>query len=298
MKIIRKIEEIRKYSIKNKSEGKKIGFVPTMGALHDGHLSLIEKSLSLSDITIVSIFVNPLQFGVNEDFDSYPRNLETDKEILSNFNIDVLFLPEINEFVGPDFSTIVNVGEIVKKFEGVSRPQFFLGVATIVSKLFLATLPDYAFFGQKDYQQSLVVRKLSKDLNFLTEIIVSPIIRESNGLAMSSRNDYLTKNERDLAGVIFSAIDNTKTFINKGENNRKRINSLLHTRLRNVEEIKIDYACAATADELEEPEYFDEGENIVLLVAVYIGKVRLIDNSIVRLPIKAFNQNTEFKEGL
>ncbi len=286
MKTISKISEMQKLADSIRSEGKTIAVVPTMGYLHQGHLSLIKTAKKLSDIVITTLFVNPTQFAPNEDFEAYPRDLDKDSELASENGTDYLFAPEISDMYPKGFKSDINIGIVTENFEGEKRPSHFSGVATVVAKLFNITKPHFAIFGQKDYQQTLVIKKLVKDLNFDLEVIVSPTIRESNGLAMSSRNSYLTPVERKKAGIIFVALEEARHAIEKGETERKIINAILQKTLRQVPEIRIDYAMCADANDLSSPELFLAGDKIVLLVACYLGKTRLIDNSVVEVPSK------------
>ncbi|MEN6295969.1 MAG: pantoate--beta-alanine ligase [Chloroherpetonaceae bacterium] len=284
MEIIKNAKEMQSISLKLKAEGKTIAIVPTMGFLHEGHLSLIDKARELTDIVITSLFVNPKQFAPNEDFESYPRDFEHDKNMLEARNVDYLFAPDISSMYPIGFSTSIHISKITEVFEGASRPTHFDGVALVVLKLFEITRSDYAIFGQKDYQQTLVIKRLIEDLNLPVSMIVCPIFREPNGLAMSSRNRYLSDEEKDKAGTIFLALEAAKKAIAKGERKRKMINSIVLSIIRTVQDIKVDYINTSRAGNLETPDEFFPGEEIVILVAVYIGRTRLIDNSIIKIP--------------
>jgi pantoate--beta-alanine ligase len=284
MEIIKNAKEMQSISLKLKAEGKTIAIVPTMGFLHEGHLSLIDKARELADIVITSLFVNPKQFAPNEDFESYPRDFEHDKNMLEARNVDYLFAPDISSMYPIGFSTSIHISKITEVFEGASRPTHFDGVALVVLKLFEITRSDYAIFGQKDYQQTLVIKRLIEDLNLPVSMIVCPIYREPNGLAMSSRNRYLSDEEKDKAGTIFLALEAAKKAIAKGERKRKMINSIVLSIIRTVQDIKVDYINTSRAGNLETPDEFFPGEEIVILVAVYIGRTRLIDNSIIKIP--------------
>lgn len=298
MIVIRKVDELRQYSIDQRSKGKSVGFVPTMGFLHDGHVSLIKRAAVECDVVITSLFVNPTQFAPHEDFDSYPRDFEHDYNLAKNAECDVLFAPAREEMYPEGATTSLSVGDIAYILEGKYRPHFFDGVATVVAKLFSAALPNKAFFGQKDYQQTIVVKKLSSDMLMGVEIIVCPIIRETNGLAMSSRNKYLSDDEKSNAKVLFKSLVATKEYIEKGEKNRKKINAYLHDSLRKLDELKIDYALAVDADDLSESNEFEEGKDIVLLLGTILGKTRLIDNMVIKIPIVKYNEDLRFEEGL
>jgi len=281
--IIKHIKEIQQLSDKLKIEGKKIVCVPTMGFLHEGHLSLIRNAKDLGDTVITTLFVNPLQFGPKEDFTKYPRDLQRDFELSKDAGNDYLFVPEATEMYPDSFNTTVKIGDITEKFEGVSRPGHFVGVATVVLKLFNAVKPHIAVFGQKDYQQTLLIQKLVQDLNLDIDIHIVQTIREDDGLAMSSRNIYLSYDERQKAGLIYKALNQAKTAILNGERKRNVINGIMFDMLNIENEITIDYCAAALAGSLEEPDVFQDNADIVLLVALKLGTTRLIDNLIVNL---------------
>jgi pantoate--beta-alanine ligase len=284
MKIITKIREMQDISISHRSEGKKIAVVPTMGYFHDGHASLMKRAKELADIVIVTLFVNPTQFAPNEDFSRYPRNFDRDNKIAEESGVDYIFYPSVSDMYPSDYSTMLIMSGVTQKFEGAFRPDHFKGVATIVAKLFNITLPHIAVFGQKDYQQTLVVRQFTRDLNFPVSILVAPTHREADGLAMSSRNIYLSPEEREQATIIDKSLEVAIDAVEGGERRRKIINAIMHNSLRSNPGIRIDYASSALADNLDEPEEFKPGESIVLLIAVYQGKTRLIDNALVTLP--------------
>lgn len=281
MKIIKSISEMQSISDRLRAEGKTIALAPTMGYLHEGHGSLFEKAKDYADIAIASIFVNPTQFAPNEDYDAYPRDLEKDSKLCEAKGIDYIFAPEALEMYYSDYSTYIAVGDVTEKFEGKFRPTHFQGVASVVAKLFLAVKPHYAIFGQKDYQQSLVIKRMNRDLNFGVKIIVAPIVRESDGLAKSSRNSYLSPDNREKATILCHSLNKAKEAIINGETSRKIINAIMINSLRQIGDIKIDYASSALAENLAEPETFKKGDAIVLLIAAYIGKTRLIDNILV-----------------
>lgn len=278
MKIIKTVKEMQEFSLEQKKQGKMIGFIPTMGYLHEGHLSLIKKSKDMTDVTIASIYVNPTQFAPNEDFTKYPRDFERDKSLAEDAGCDAIFFPSDKEMYPDGYETMVLVDSITKKFEGEKRPGHFDGVATVVTKLFNAVMPDFAFFGQKDYQQTLVIKKLVRDLLFPVSIVIVPTFRQSDGLAMSSRNVYLSTYERTRANIIYKTLLTAKEAILNGEKRRKIINAIMINSLRSEPLVRIDYASAADAGDLSEPEEFQIGQQIVLLIAIYLGKTRLIDN--------------------
>lgn len=280
MKIITKVREMQEVSESIRREGKKIACVPTMGYLHEGHLSLVKKGKELADVVITTNFVNPTQFAPNEDFEQYPRDLERDCKLLEEAGADYVFAPSAEEMY-PGYNTEINIKGVSQKFEGLFRPIHFNGVASVVAKLFIATKPHYAIFGQKDYQQTLVVKQMVRDMLLETEIVVSPIIREEDGLARSSRNIYLSQGERQIATTLHNALLAAKTTIEAGVRNRDRINSVMKNYINETGAFKIDYASIADAETLEEPMDFKSGQKAVLLVAAYLGKTRLIDNELV-----------------
>jgi len=294
MEVINSIKLMQEISESIRYSGKKIAVVPTMGYLHTGHLSLIRRAKEIADIVITTLFVNPTQFGPNEDYDKYPRDFNRDFELTKNNGSDYLFYPDTKEMYPINFSTSIDISKITEKFEGAFRPGHFKGVATVVAKLFNITKPHYAIFGQKDYQQTLVIKRLVEDLNFDIEIIIAPTIRDYDGLALSSRNTYLSTSEREKSGILFKAIETVKSEIAKGQRERLILNSHLHKTLRQIPEIKIDYASCVIANTLDEPEFFLPGDEVVILIACYLGKTRLIDNSIIKIPYSLNESN--FKE--
>jgi pantoate--beta-alanine ligase len=262
------IAKIKKLVEKSKKNDKTIGFVPTMGALHKGHLSLINKAKKESDYLVVSIFINPLQFSPSEDFKKYPRNIEKDKQLLKKHQVNLLFYPQADKIYTPDFSTFVQEKKISKQLCGKSRPGHFQGVTTIVTKLFNIVQPDLSYFGQKDYQQALIIKKIAKDLNFTTKIKIAPIIREKDKLALSSRNAYLSRKERKESRAIYQALTQAKKIIKE----MKKIIAKKST-------AKIDYIEIRKAENLETIKTI-KGKAFIG-VAVYFGKTRLIDNIII-----------------
>lgn len=265
---------------KLRREGKTIGFVPTMGALHEGHLSLVKEARQMSDIVIVSIFVNPAQFNQQDDFNKYPRDLTTDAALLTDYHVDYIFAPEAGEIYGENFSTYVYVENLTETLEGASRPGHFRGVATVVTILFNTIRPDFAFFGQKDAQQVSVIKRLTQDLGFDTEIVVAPIVREESGLAMSSRNARLSDDERQKASVIFKALRAAKKAVRNGERNALKISELVRQTIQTEPLAKTDYVSLVDNVTLEPIEKIAENE-VLLVVAVNFGNVRLIDNVIL-----------------
>ena len=273
---------IMQQKIRELKKDKKIGFVPTMGALHDGHLTLVRKSKEENDITVVSIFVNPKQFGPNEDFASYPRTFESDKEKLEKEGVDFLFYPDVNDMYPEDYSTSVEVtSDITKKLCGRKRPGHFNGVTTVVAKLFNIVLPDNAYFGLKDYQQYVIIKRMVKDLNFSINIVGVPIVRESDGLAMSSRNKYLSPDERKDAVLIYTSLLEAKKLIENGIKSAYIIKKEIENILVRSRFSKIDYV------EIVDPETLKSVDNIsktvLIAIACYFGKARLIDNMLIEV---------------
>lgn len=280
LEIIRSIREMQSIADNLRFDKKRIGVVPTMGYLHDGHASLIQAASDISDSVIVTLFVNPKQFAAHEDLSRYPRDFDKDCKIAEQAGAHFLFAPSIEEMYPNGFATSISISGITQKFEGFFRPSHFDGVATVVTKLLLATKPHIAVFGQKDYQQTLVIKRLVADLNLDVEVYIKPTIRETEGLAMSSRNVYLSETERIQSLVISQAITDAYTAVESGERNREQLNTILKTTLLSIEHIEIEYAVTANAETLEEPDIFTETESIVFLIAVKIGSTRLIDNAV------------------
>ena len=274
MKIVKTIVELNQ--LRDSLFGS-IGFVPTMGALHDGHLSLIQESNRSCEHTIVSIFVNPNQFAPNEDFDNYPRTINSDLEKLSSLNIEVLFLPESQELYPESYKNIQFKSDLFHVLEGISRPIFFKGVCEVVARLFNIVKPTHAFFGDKDFQQLRIISEMVRELKYDINIIPCKTIREQNGLAMSSRNEYLTKDERNKAKIIFETLQYGLKLIKSGEKNLGGIYNKLINKLSSEPIITIDYLTIVDYDTLKE---FDNRINnrFVIFIAIYIRKTRLIDN--------------------
>ncbi len=280
MAIIRaeKIADVKKYVREWKKEGLSIGLVPTMGYLHEGHASLIKKAREENDRVIVSDFVNPIQFGPSEDLESYPRDFEADCALCESIGADLIFHPAADEMYFPDFSTHVDVDGVSAGLCGKSRPIHFRGVCTVVSKLFNISEADRAYFGQKDAQQLAVVRRMVRDLNVNIQIVGCPIIREEDGLAKSSRNTYLSAEERQAATVLNKALTEGRRMIENGENDAKAVKDKIRSIIEAEPLAKVDYVEIVDWNQLEEVES-TEGD-ILAAVAVYIGKTRLIDNFI------------------
>lgn len=283
LKIITTIEEMHQYSNQAAKEGKIIGLIPTMGFLHAGHLSLLKKSNEICDLSVVSIFVNPTQFGPHEDLAKYPRDFEHDKKLLEENDCDVIFYPKAEEIYPASFQTTVEVNKITKILEGAYRPSHFKGVTTIVAILFNCVKPDYAFFGQKDAQQAAVISRMVKDLKMDIRIHIGPIIREEDGLAMSSRNVYLSKEERENALVLYRTLRLGEGKISTGERNADRIIESMSENISGVPGAKLDYIAIANAETFELVYKLEAGKSYFLLIACRIGATRLIDNLIVKV---------------
>ncbi len=266
-----------------KSTGKTIGFIPTMGFLHEGHLSLVKRSKELCDVTIVSIFVNPTQFSPSEDLALYPRNIEKDNKLLLEQKVDYLFYPDANEIYPENFQTFVAVNHITKKLEGEFRPTHFKGVTTVVNILFNCVMPHHAFFGQKDAQQAAVIKQMVNDLKMPVNIIVCPIVRETDGLAMSSRNVYLSEDERKDALALYKTLQKAKKMIDEGERKVSLIISEMITMIAKVKSSKLDYIKIVESKSFEMIEELINGNEYYFLIACKIGKTRLIDNELIKV---------------
>ena len=279
MHIYKTIKETRDEINSWKKQGLSVGFVPTMGYLHEGHESLIKAAARENDKVVVSIFVNPMQFGPTEDLASYPRDLEMDSALCEKAGVDLIFHPEPEEMYKNDFSSYVDMEAIVKSLCGKSRPVHFRGVQTVVLKLFNIVKPDRAYFGQKDAQQLAVIKRMVRDLDIDVEIIGCPIIREEDGLAKSSRNTYLNPSERQAALVLSQSLNLAKEMINGGETNVAKIKEAIIDRINSEPLAKIDYVEVVSGETIMPIEKI-EGP-ILTAIAVYVGKTRLIDNFFV-----------------
>lgn len=278
MKVIKTIKEMQEHSRALSLKGIRIGFVPTMGALHEGHLSLVRQARKDNDVVIVSIFVNPIQFGPQEDFARYPRDLEGDREKLKNESVDIIFYPDIDDMYPEGYRTYVEVDGISEKLCGAFRPGHFRGVATVVTKLFNIVKPHRAYFGLKDYQQTVIIKKMVQDLNMDIEIITCPTVREPDGLAMSSRNLYLKPDERRAATVIYRTLLEVEKLIRESRN-PVEIRTVMLKSLRSEPLVtSIDYAGLYDPDTLEEIKDYSQKKEILIAIALRIGNTRLIDN--------------------
>jgi pantoate--beta-alanine ligase len=280
MRTFDRVSSLRSYLRGIRQEGKTIGFVPTMGALHAGHLSLIRRAKAECDIVVISIFVNPTQFGPNEDFSAYPRDLAADQRLLIDEGASALFAPIVEEIYPPGACTIVEVEGLSSTLEGAHRPGHLRGVATVVSKLFNIVRPESAFFGQKDYQQLLVIERMTRDLNFPLEIVPVATVREPDGLAMSSRNAYLSSAEREAATVLHRALTLAQTKIVEGTWDAETLRAELEAEIRFEPLAQIDYVAVADPETLMPLADLPQSPVLVAL-AVRIGKTRLIDNALI-----------------
>jgi len=276
IKRVQTVGEVRKQIKKWKREGFTIGLVPTMGFLHEGHESLIKRAAEENDKVVVSVFVNPTQFGENEDLGSYPRDIKRDEVLCKKAGANLIFNPEPSEMYCKDASTVVNVNGLTEGLCGAKRPVHFGGVCLVVSKLFNIVTPDRAYFGEKDAQQLAVIKKMVKDLNFDIEIVGCPIVREFDGLAKSSRNTYLSLEERKAARILNESLILAKKALNLGERNIDRIKDMINERLNSETLAKIDYIEIVDSLSLEPVQSISS--SILVAIAVYIGKTRLIDN--------------------
>ena len=278
MQIIKSIQEARDIIGQVKLKAKRIGFVPTMGALHQGHISLMEKSVCECDFTVVSIFVNPIQFVAGEDFEKYPRDILKDAKMVESAGVDLLFVPEAVEILGNNLLTYIDIEKLGDNLCGAKRPGHFRGVCTIVAKFFNIINPDSAYFGKKDIQQLHIIKKMTEDLNFDIKIIPCSIVREEDGLAMSSRNAYLSDEERSDAVVINQSLKKAIELIDKGETSSSVIIKMIEKKISKIGYAKIDYVKIVNKS-MEDVEKIEKGD--IIACAVFFGGARLIDNHIV-----------------
>lgn len=280
MKIVETIKEVRDQVKEWRKEGYSVGLVPTMGYLHEGHKSLIDHAVAENDRVVVSVFVNPMQFGPTEDLESYPRDMERDAALCEQAGASLIFHPDPSEMYQEDFSSFVDMNTLTGGLCGKSRPIHFRGVCTVVSKLFHIVTPDRAYFGQKDAQQLAVIRHMVSDLNYGIEIVGCPIIREEDGLAKSSRNTYLSPKERQAALILSKSLEEGKKLLEAGEKNAATIRQVITDKIKTEPLAKIDYVEVVDWNNLEPIETIEGA--VLVAIAVYIGKTRLIDNHIER----------------
>jgi pantoate--beta-alanine ligase len=284
MDVITSVHQMKDYSARARTANKKIAFVPTMGFLHEGHLSLMREGKKRGDILIVSIFVNPAQFGPSEDFERYPRDFARDSRMAESVGGDVLFAPEAREMYPPDHQTFIRVTEVTQGLCGKSRPTHFQGVATVVGMLFNIVRPHVAIFGEKDFQQWVTIQQMVRDLHMDVEVVGMPIIREVDGLAMSSRNTYLKADERKAALSLHRSLERAREWISKGELGAGLLIEKAREVLQSEPLVRVDYLEICDARTLEPVDRIDR--DVVIAVAAYLGKVRLIDNWVYRVARK------------
>lgn len=280
MQIVSTIKDVKAVVKKWKEEGHTIGFVPTMGFLHEGHGSLITAAREANEKVVVSIFVNPMQFGPNEDFDSYPHDLERDSKICENLGVDLIFHPTPEEMYPQDFFTYVDMSVLTEELCGLNREGHFRGVCTVVNKLFNITQPDRAYFGEKDAQQLAIIKQMVKDLCMNVEVIGCPTVREEDGLAKSSRNTYLSPEDRGAALIVSDTISLGESLVKEGETNAEKLIAAMETHLKTEPKAKIEYVKVVDGETLQPISTIRPG--VLVAIAVHIGKTRLIDNFSVR----------------
>lgn len=275
------VAQVRQEVAKARQQGARVGLVPTMGALHSGHAALIDAAASQCDYVVVSIFVNPLQFGPSEDFDKYPRQLAADQAVCTQHGAALVFAPAVTDMYPQPTLTHIDVDEITSGLCGASRPGHFRGVATVVAKLFNIVQPDRAYFGQKDAQQVAVLQQMINDLNFPLELVIVPTVREADGLAISSRNNYLSAQERTAAPLLYRALQEVVAQVNAGEHSAAKLRTYLCEMIANEPLARMDYAEIVDAGTLKPVEYVTG--KVLVAIAVYIGHTRLIDNVVIEV---------------
>ena len=280
MEIIKTIEEMKEISSQARRAGKTVVLVPTMGYFHEGHLSLMREGRRRSDLLVVSLFVNPTQFGPNEDFKNYPRDFERDGKMAEGVGTDILFAPEVGSMYPPDHQTVVRVEKVTQNLCGRSRPAHFQGVTTVVLMLFEIVMPSAAIFGEKDYQQLVTIKQMVRDLHMSVEVVGMPTVREADGLAMSSRNTYLLPEERKAARSLYGSLQKAQELLQKGEQNVDRILQEMKRILQSEPLVRIDYVQVCDARTLEDVKRIER--DVVVALAAYLGKTRLIDNLVFR----------------
>ncbi len=279
MRVVKSAKAMQRLSARLRLQNKKIGFVPTMGYLHKGHMSLVKKSTKENDVTVMSIFVNPKQFGPREDFAKYPRNLQRDKLFAKKEKVDILFLPSADDMYKKDYLTYVGVEKIKDCLCGPFRPGHFRGVATVVAKLLNIVSPGTLYLGQKDAQQAIIIKRMVEDLNFSISVKVLPTVREKDGLAMSSRNSYLQPHERKIADTLYKALQYGKRLIYAGERSGANVLKAIKAQIEKEHKFKIDYIECRDAETLNSLNRL-RGK-VLIAVAAWLGKTRLIDNTVV-----------------
>lgn len=281
MEIINRIPRMRSVARDMRGEGSRVGLVPTMGALHEGHLSLMARAREMCDIVVASVFVNPTQFGPAEDYDRYPRDLARDAEMAFARGVDFIFAPTADDMYPDGFVTYVTVEGLSEKLEGASRPGHFRGVTTVVAKLFNIVQPNFAFFGRKDAQQVIVIKRMVRDLAMDVEVVVGPIVREEDGLALSSRNVYLSPQERQAATVLRRALEKARAMYNGGENDAGRLLAAIRAVVEAEPLARLDYVAITDTKRLEPVATISSDGATLISMAVFFGKTRLIDNIVL-----------------
>ncbi len=281
MRIVQPIPEMQALADEIRAQGKVIGFVPTMGYFHQGHLSLMRLAAQKADVVVISLFVNPTQFGPGEDFEEYPRDFNRDKNLAEENGVDIIFHPDQKEMYPEGFLTSVEVDKISRVLCGISRPHHFQGVTTVCAKLFHIVKPHFAVFGQKDFQQSVIIKRMVEDMNFDLDIITAPIIREADGLAMSSRNTYLSKAEREDALSLNRALFQAREMIQKGERSTEKLNNFIKKEISEKKHTRIDYISIVHPETLQPLDVIKD--KVLLALAVFVGKTRLIDNVLIEI---------------
>ena len=281
MEIINRIPRMMSVARDMRAEGSRVGLVPTMGALHEGHLSLMTRAREMCDIVVASVFVNPAQFGPSEDFERYPRDLARDAELAFAKGVDFIFAPSRDDMYPKDFVTYITVEGLSEKLEGASRPGHFRGVTTVVNKLFNIMQPNFAFFGRKDAQQVIVIKRLVRDLAMDVEVVVGPVVREEDGLALSSRNVYLSADERRAATVLRRALEKVRILYNGGESDAGRLLSSIRATVEAEPLARLDYAAITDTRQLDPVATISSDEPTLISMAIFFGKTRLIDNIVL-----------------
>lgn len=282
MDVITSVHQMKLYSARARAMNKKIAFVPTMGFLHEGHLSLMREGRKRGDILVLSIFVNPTQFSPSEDFEKYPRDFARDSRMAEEVGVDVLFIPEAGEMYPPGHQTFIRVTEVTRGLCGKSRPTHFQGVATVVAMLFNIVMPHVALFGEKDFQQLITIQQMVRDLHMDTEVLGMPIIREADGLAMSSRNSYLRPEERKIALCVPRSLKRAEELLRTGERRSATILQEMKKVFQAEPSVRVDYIEIGDLRTLRQIDQIDG--DVAIAVAAYVGKVRLIDNFVYRVP--------------
>lgn len=281
MEVIKSVKKMQKRADEIREAKKIIGFVPTMGYLHEGHLSLVRIARKKADVVVVSIFVNPIQFLPEEDYNSYPRDFKRDKKLLQKEKVDIIFYPSVREMYPEKLLTKVSVPYLTETLCGEKRPGHFDGVATVVAKLFNIVKPHFAVFGEKDFQQQVVIKKMVKDLNFDVKIVTGPTVRERDGLAVSSRNEYLSPEERKRAPVLYRSLELAKKMVKKGEKDPEKIKKAMLEMIKKEKPSKIDYVEIVNPETLHPVPKIEK--KVLVAVAVRFGKARLIDNILLKI---------------